>query len=369
MHEINEIVKRFETTGEFVEVKPYGTGHINDTYLSTFKNDSGHHHYIHQRINHEIFTKPAELMENICRVTEHLKEKFTQMGEDTSRRCLSLVQTRSGEMYHVTEDGNYWRTYNFITGARTYDKVENLDHVNGASRAFAEFQMMVSDLPGEPLHETIPDFGNARFRFEQFRQALDADSQNRAQNCQPEIQFALDRKEITDVIEDLISAGKLPRRIAHYDTKFNNVMIDDKTGEGICVIDLDTVMPGTVTYDFGDSVRIGASTAAEDETDLSKVSMNLEMFDRLAQGYLSIAKDFLTDVEIDHLAFSAKLITFVIGLRFLADHLAGDVYFKTHREGHNLDRARTQFKMVADMESKFDKMQEIIRRYAQRSAV
>ena len=364
-YNIQQIASQFDIQGEFLSAKSYGTGHINDTFLSEFKTPAGIVKYVHQRINHNIFTKPVELMENIVRVTEHIRSKLIAQGVDPQNRCLSLVKTKAGDWFLKTDEGNYWRTYNFITGARTYDQVENLDHVNGASRAFAEFQQMVSDLPAPRLHETIENFGNARFRYQQFDQALKENQAKRAELCIEEIQFATARKEMTDVIEDLIASGTMPERIAHYDTKFNNVMIDDKTGQGACVIDLDTVMPGTVTYDFGDSVRIGASTAAEDETDLSKVSMNLEMFDRLASGYLSVAKDFLEPVEINHLAFSAKLITFVIGLRFLADYLNGDKYFKTHREHHNLDRCRTQFKMVADMEQKYDQMLGIVEKYSQ----
>jgi hypothetical protein len=364
-HDLAKIASRFELGGEFLDAQPYGSGHINDTYAARVKTDAGEIRFIHQRINTNVFRQPEELMENIRRVTEHLRKKILADGGDPDRETLTLIPAANGQC-HAVIDEEYWRTYKFIEGARTYDLVENPDHVYHAANAFGTFQKHISDLPGERLHETIPDFHNTAKRFEALEAALQSDVQNRAAACKDEIDFALERKPIASVLIDLLAAGKTPERTTHNDTKFNNVMIDDATGKGVCVIDLDTVMPGLPMYDFGDSVRTGAAKGKEDETDLSKCGIGLDMFERLAHGYLDAAREFLLPIEIEHLAFSAKLITFTIGLRFLTDHLAGDTYFKIHRENHNLDRCRTQWAMVADMETKSEQMEAIIAKYAKK---
>ncbi|HID87303.1 MAG TPA: aminoglycoside phosphotransferase family protein [Anaerolineae bacterium] len=326
-----EIIQHFEFEGDFLGASPYGFGHINDTYAAYFRKAKGAvHRYILQRINTEVFKKPEELMENIERVTTHLRKKIIAAGGDPERETLNLIPTVEGKTFHRTPDGDYWRAYVFIEGARTYEIVENLDHVYNASRAFGKFQKLLSDFPAEQLHETIPNFHHTRKRFEAFVEAVERDVKNRARFVRAEIEFVEKRAEDTSVLIDLLEQGKLPERVTHNDTKFNNVMIDDQTGEGVCVIDLDTVMPGLTLYDFGDSVRSGANPAAEDERDLSKVCMDLEIFDRLVHGYLDVARDFLTPAEIDLLPFSAKLMTFECGMRFLTDHLNGDVYFKIH---------------------------------------
>lgn len=361
-YDIEKIVSHFDLPGEFVSAGPYGTGHINDTFRSVFNNGK-ETHYIHQRINHNVFTQPEKLMENVQRVTSHLREKVLAAGGNPDRECLTLIPSKQGESY-ATVDGNYWRTYIFIEGAQTYDLVEKPEHVFNAAYAFGNFQKLVADLTDPPLHDTIPDFHNTVTRYKQFTDALEADVAHRAKDCAAEIEFAKSHADMASVVVDALASGEIPSRVTHNDTKFNNVMIDDETDKGICVIDLDTVMPGAAMYDFGDSVRVGAATAVEDETDLSKVSISLDLFENLTHGYLSAAKEFLTPREVELLAFSAKLITFEIGLRFLADHLAGDVYFKTHRENHNLDRCRTQFKMVEDMENKFDLMEAVVKKYS-----
>lgn len=362
-HDVSDIASRFQLPGPVESTKPYGTGHINDTYASEVQTENGTKRFIHQRINHSIFKDPPKVMENILRVTEHIRGKVLAAGGDPSRRTLQVIPAKDSRPYYQDAEGNYWRTYVFIEGAKTYDVVENLDHVYAASRAFGQFQKMISDLPDPRLHETIVDFHNTRWRFGQFRDALENDTVNRAVDAKEEIDFVLQREQDASVLVDLLEQGRLPERIAHNDTKLNNVMIDDATGEGICVIDLDTVMPGLPMYDFGDSIRIGAATAAEDEQDLSKVHMDLDMFDRLAHGYLDEARDFLVDEEVRQLAFSAKLLTFECGMRFLTDHLNGDTYFKVHRENHNLDRCRTQFKMVAEMEQKREEMEALVEKY------
>ncbi len=361
-HDLKEVSSHFQIEGRFLDAAPYGSGHINDTYASRFEQGNKIVRFIHQRINHSIFKEPEKLMKNIERVTAYIREQIIAYGGDPLREGLTLIPTLDGKSFYRTDEGNYWRTYVFIEGARTYDQVEDLRHVYSASKAFGRFQKMLSTMPGERLYETIPYFHHTRKRFEAFLDALERDSKNRAAEVKNEIDFVLAREKDTSVIVNMIERGEIPERITHNDTKLNNVMIDDISGEGICVIDLDTVMPGSVLYDFGDSVRIGASTAAEDETDLSKVEVDLQMFELLAKGYLESAGSFLTPNEIDYLAFSAKLMTFECGIRFLTDYLNGDVYFKIHRPFHNLDRCRTQFKMVSEMEKYADKMESIIER-------
>ena len=362
-HDPLAIAARFDLGGRAIEAAPYGSGHINDTFLSMVRTAGGLRRFVHQRVNHNVFKQPEQVMENIERVTVHLRRKIVQAGGDADRQTLNLVRTGDGKTFFRDEDGNYWRTYLFIEGARTYDVVENPDHLYRASRAFGKFQKMVSDLPAPRLHETIPDFHNTRWRYQQFTDALRADNRNRAATARPEIDFILARQDDAPVLVDLLDAGRTPERIVHNDTKFNNVMIDDATGEAVCVVDLDTVMPGLPMYDFGDSVRTGACPAAEDERDLSKVRMELDLFEKLAAGYLEEARGFLLPIEVDHLAFSARLITLEQAMRFLADYLAGDVYYKIHRPGQNLDRTRTQMEMVRDMEAKAEQMEAIIREY------
>lgn len=354
-HNVREVARHFQILGDFQSAEPYGSGHINDTYCVVFHQAGTPTRYIFQRINHNIFKLPVGLMENIQRVTTHLAGKMT--GEpDASRRGLALIPARDGLCYHRDDDGNYWRTYLFIESALTYDAVESTRQAFEAARAYGRFQKMLADLPGQPLHETIPDFHNTPKRFAALEKAIAADTANRVRLAGPEIEFAMQHKAIVNILLD----ANLPERVTHNDTKFNNVMLDNVTGEGICVIDLDTVMPGLALYDFGDMVRTTTSPAKEDELDLSKVKMQFPMFEALVRGYLTSAGDFLTPAETEQLAFAGKLITFEIGLRFLTDFLAGDTYFKIHREGHNLDRCRTQFKLVESIEDQEAAMNELI---------
>lgn len=359
-----DIIKHFTFEGEFVEANAYGCGHINDTYAAYFKKADGQaHRYILQRVNHNVFKSPEKLMENIESVTRHLRNKIIDAGGNPERETLNLIPTIEGKSFYKSDEGNYWRGYVFIEDAQTYQVVENLNHFFNAGKAFGQFQKLLSDFPADKLHETIPNFHHTRKRFEAFVEAVDKDVMNRAKDVRTEIEFAEKRSCDTSVIIDLLEQGKLPLRVTHNDTKFNNIMIDDKTGEGICVIDLDTVMPGSSLYDFGDSIRFGANPAAEDEKDLSKVWMELDLFEQFTHGFLESAGQFLTPMELKYLPFGAKLMTFECGIRFLTDYLNGDVYFKVHRDGHNLDRTRTQFKLVADMEKKFDQMNMIIEKY------
>lgn len=361
--ELDKICAAFDCPGTWISSCPIPSGHINDTYCSEFDDAGRRVKYVNQRINHLVFREPELLMENIERVTRFARERIVAAGGDPERETLTIVPARDGRTYHRTPEGTYWRMFKYIDGARTYDRVEDIHHVYAASKAFGRFQKMLASLPGGRLHETIPDFHHSRKRYDAFLAAVEFDPSGRAAGVKPEIDFVLAREKDTGVVVDGMAAGEIPERVTHNDTKLNNVMIDDRTGEGICVIDLDTVMPGSVLYDFGDSVRLGAATAAEDETDLGKVGFDLGMFDRLAAGYLEAVRGFLVPAETDRLAFSAKLLTLECGIRFLTDHLKGDVYFKIHRPGHNLDRARTQFKMVAEMEKQMDAMDAVVREY------
>jgi len=363
--DIPEVVNNFQFKGKFLEANPYGFGHINDTYSAWFRNSNGvGHRYLLQRINHNVFKKPAELMQNIERVTTHLQKKIIAAGGNPERETLNLIPTTGDKSFYVTSTGNYWRAYIFVEDALAYQVVENPDHIYNAAKAFGKFQKFLSDFPAGQLHDTIPNFHHTAKRLEAFTAAVAKDTENRAGRVKPEIEFVAQHADEVPVLVKLFEQGQLPRRVTHNDTKFNNVMIDEATQEGLCVIDLDTVMPGLSLYDFGDSVRTGAATAAEDEQDLSKVGIGLEIFERLTHGYLEVARDVLTPAEIEYLPFSARLMTLECGIRFLTDYLSGDVYFKIHREHHNLDRARTQFKMVKDMESKFDRMTDIVGKYS-----
>ena len=358
-HNVRDVARHFQIYGEFRSAEPYGSGHINDTYCAVFDQAGSRVRYILQRINHNIFKDPVLLMENIQRVTTHLAKKMS--GElDFSRRVLTLVPARDGLCYHHDDQGNYWRTYLFIEKAKTYDAVESVGQAFEAAKAYGRFQKLLADLPAPRLHDTIPDFHHTPKRFAALMQAVEKDAFNRAGQAKAEIDFALKRAGIVDV---LINA-RLPERVTHNDTKFNNIMLDDVTGEGVCVVDLDTLMPGLTLYDFGDMVRTTTSPAKEDELDLSRVTMQLPMFEALVRGYLTFAGDFLTPAEKRLLPFSGKLITFEIGLRFLTDYLAGDTYFKVHRPGHNLDRCRTQFKLVRSIEQQEESMNELVKSLA-----
>lgn len=354
-HDIRAVARRFQLHGEFVSAAPYGNGHINDTYCVVCDQGGSQMRYIFQRINHGIFKNPVALMENIQRVTEHLSAKLAGESEPT-RRVLTLIPAQDGKVWYRDMDGNHWRVYIFLEKARTFDAVESTQQAFEAAKAFGRFQKLLADLPAPRLHDTIPDFHHTPKRFAALEKAIEADAANRAQLARKEIEFALRCKDFTGVLID----AELPERVTHNDTKLNNVMLDNSSGEGICVIDLDTVMPGLALYDFGDMVRTTTSPAREDEQDLSKVVMQFPMFEALVRGYLTTAAEFLTPAEKKFLPFSGKLITFEIGLRFLTDFLAGDAYFKVHRENHNLDRCRTQFKLVESIGRQEEQMSRLV---------
>lgn len=350
-YNIPEIVAQFDIRARYLDACSWGSGHINDTYRVEVEQGGMKLFYILQRINTGVFKDPDMLMENIERVTAHVRRKLAEIpGADFTRQGMNLIPTLDGKNFLKRADGTCWRMYIFIDKARTYDQVDSPAMAFEAARTFGAFQALLRDLPGAPLGEVIPNFHNTPWRFANLVAAVEADKMNRAAQCRAEIEFAMARQAMTETVVKKLASGELTNRVTHNDTKINNVMFDDATGKGLCVIDLDTVMPGSVLYDFGDEIRTTTVSAAEDERDLSKVVVRRDLLDNLVKGYLESAGSFLTSAEKDLLVFSGQLITFEIGLRFLTDFLEGDVYFKVHRDGHNLDRCRTQFEMVRQLE-------------------
>jgi Ser/Thr protein kinase RdoA (MazF antagonist) len=360
-HNVPEVARHFQMPGDYLGHRPCGNGHINDTFAVAFSQGGIRVRYIIQRINHEVFTHPEIVMENIARVTTHLAGKMREADEpEVNRRVLTLIRCKDGGLWHRDANGNHWRAYIFIEGAEAHDHIDSPALAREAAHCFGEFQKALVDLPGGRLRDTIPNFHNARVRFHAFREAVKNDMVGRAASAQKDIAFVDEREEMVDLLLDLNRRGEIPERITHNDTKINNVMIDKVSSRGICIMDLDTVMPGFALYDFGDLVRTTTISCAEDEPDLNRVQMRLPLYEALVRGYLSSAGGFLTDAEKEHLAFSGKLITFTIGMRFLTDHLNGDTYFKTHRENHNLGRFRVQAKMVESIESQEDAMAAVL---------
>ena len=339
----------------------YGEGHINDTFVVWREDHSKR--FILQRINTDTFTNPVGLMENVCGVTRHLRAKILAEGGDPARETLNVIPTLSGSTYYLDADGGAWRAYDFVEDTICLQQVGSETDFRTVAETLGKFQNQLEDYPASTLHETIARFHDTPNRYANFEKALAADALGRAKNITSEIEFIHAREQDCHVLLDQLAAGEIPLRVTHNDTKINNVLIDAATGKGICVIDLDTVMPGLSAYDFGDSIRFGASTAAEDETDLSKVSCSMDLFEIYVKGFLEGCDGKLTKKEVELLPMGAKVMTFECGMRFLTDYLDGDHYFKIHREKHNLDRCRTQFKLVADMEKKWDIMQEIVAKY------
>ncbi|MBQ6998273.1 MAG: phosphotransferase [Clostridia bacterium] len=359
---LKKIAESFQIEGEYVDASPYGEGHINSTFLLK---TTAEEKYILQKINNTVFSSPEELMDNVVMVTEFLKKKIDAAGGNSKRETLTVIPAKDGKSYVKTENGDYYRVYIFIDDAISFQVVEDPMDFYNAAAAFGKFQNMLSDFEADKLHETIKNFHNTKTRFDDFEKAVADNKSGKAADVQAEIDFAMARKCDAAIIVDGIAEGRIPLRVTHNDTKLNNVLVDSESGKGICVIDLDTVMPGSLLYDFGDSIRFGTNPAAEDEKDLSKVYCDLNLFEHYVKGFLSEVGDSITKEEIELLPMSAKLMTLECGIRFLGDHLNGDVYFKIHRENHNLDRARTQFKMVADMEEKMEQMKAIVAKCAQ----
>ena len=359
---IRAVGARFQIDGCFLRAFPIGKGHINRTFAADYDYRDGIVRFVHQTINHRVFTDPIAVMENIHRVTRHQRKMLAEAGDpDAGRKTLTVIPCRDGQIFYQDSDGVYWRTYLYIHGATTFDTVESLEQAREVARAFGNFQRLLANLPGEPLHETIPDFHHTRKRFHNLMRAVEEDPANRALSARDEIEFVGQREPLVDILLQLIDLGELPVRTTHNDAKLNNVMIDDASGKAICVVDLDTVMPGSVLYDFGDMVRTATSPAREDEHNLSQITMQLPMFEALVEGYWEATKTFLRPIEIENLSFSGKLLALMIGMRFLTDHIEGDVYFKINRPGHNLDRARNQFKLVLSIEEQEEAMRRVVK--------
>lgn len=360
---MKEILTAWQWDGPVSEPVPYGEGHINQTYAITVTSEQGAKRYILQKINTNTFKDPAGLMENICGVTDFLREKAKQRGADPARATLHVVPTKEGRPYYQAADGGCWRVYDFVEDTVCLQQVQSAEDFYQSAVAFGNFQHQLADYPAHTLYETIPHFHDTPKRFADFQRAVVEDRMGRAAQVQREIEFVRAREADYHVMVDLLAAGKLPLRVTHNDTKLNNILFDKTTGEGLCVIDLDTVMPGLAANDFGDSIRFGANHCAEDEADLSKVNFSMELFEIYTKGFLQAAGEAFTPLEKQTLPWGAKLMTMECGMRFLADYLEGDHYFHINYETQNLNRARTQFKLTADMERNWDAMQKVIEKY------
>ena len=359
-----EVLGAFDFGAPVVGAVRYGHGHINDTFVvRTQPEGRCCCRFILQRMSAAAFKRPDQLMENIINVTEYLGRQIAARGGDRSRETMEVLRPRDGRPYYTDSLGGAWRVYPFIEGTVCRQAADTPELFAASGRAFGRFQRLLKDYPADTLHETIPSFHDTEDRLKKFKAAVEADALDRAKDCQTEIGFVLAREADCSVALDAMRTGALPLRVTHNDTKLNNVLMDEETGEGVCIIDLDTVMPGLVIYDFGDSIRFGANHCAEDERDLSKVSLDVDLFAAYTAAFLEGAEGALTEAEIAYLPWGAKLMALECGMRFLTDHLEGDHYFHIAREGHDLDRCRTQFKLVADMEARWTELEAIAARY------
>ena len=364
MHNLCNIAALFDMRADFVEAHPYGSGHINDTYCAWYDMAGKRVRYIHQRINHHVFKDPIALMENIERVTEHSLQRLLAAGHpEARRRTLVCIPSMEGKSWARDTAGNYWRTYPFIERTHGYDEIESNEQAEQAAKAFAEFQKLVASLSGERLHETIPDFHHTPRRFEALEAAIASANTERLEAAAAEIEFALARSADCYVVRNLIDQGAIPERVTHNDTKLNNVLLDDVTSEGICVIDLDTTMPGSVLYDFGDMIRTICPTTCD-----GKVDLHMARLQSLLKGYLGSAYPILNQTEVDHLAFSGKLLTLECGIRFLTDFLQGDTYFKVDHPSHNLERCCRQFALLKAIEKRLPEMEDMVQTTAVRAS-
>lgn len=362
MNDIISVVSKFEFKGEFKNVKEFGSGHINKTYLVTFDTADGEQKYILQQVNDNVFKNIDELMRNVFSVTSYLRGIIKGYGGDPDRETLHYIKTKDGHRFYTHSDGSFYRAYIFVRDSISFNTADSPEVFKSSGQAFGKFQRLLADFDVDSITETIPHFHDTMWRYEnEFLPALENNLSGRLDSCIKEVEFVKSYAYCMDRLTSMIATGELPIRVTHNDTKLNNVMFDKDTKECVCVIDLDTVMPGLALYDFGDSIRFGASTASEDEKDLSKVEMSLDYFKAYAEGFLGEAGSSFNQAEKDNLAFSALLMTLECGMRFLTDYINGDTYFKTEYPEHNLDRARNQFKLVADMDAKMSKMEEIVR--------
>lgn len=353
----------FAIAGEFLHCDTINSGHINLTFRAAYRREDGTtDRYIFQRVNDAVFPCPRDVMHNVEKVTNHIRWKMLRVLKTPFRQTLNLYSARGGRKYLEIPGSGFWRCYNCIKSTHTFDVAEHPRQAHEAARAFGAFQQLLCDMNPEDIHETIPFFHHTRKRFDRLMEAAAGDARGRLDSCRSELEFIRGREQYVDILTDLLEQGKLPVRIVHNDTKINNVMLDRKTDRAVCVIDLDTVMPGSILYDFGDMVRTMTSPAAEDEEDLSKTFLRMPMFEAVVKGYANAVKDFITPQEIAGLAFSGLLITLETGIRFLTDYLEGDVYFKTEKPHHNLYRARTQLRLVESMERQMPEMEECVRK-------
>ena len=359
--ELKEVLQNFDIDGTLISASPYGFGHINTTYLAVYENGDKPMRYILQKINTSLFKSVDELMSNIVLVTEFNRERIIKRGGNPDRESLTVIKTKAGENYYRREDGECFRVFIFIENTVAYQTVTKPKDFYYSAIAFGSFSNLLSEFDASKLYEILPNFHNTKVRYQNFLAALEKDEFDRAKDCQQEIEFIKAREHYYSKIVDLLESGKMPLKVTHNDTKLNNVLLDDKTGEPVAVIDLDTIMPGSLCYDFGDSIRFGCNPCDEDEKDLSKVNFRLDLYEMYLKGYLEAVGERITDIEKENLAFGSILMTIECGMRFLTDYLSGDTYFRTHRPGQNLDRARTQLKLVSDMEKIIDQMNALVK--------
>lgn len=357
--EVKDILDNFSVAGTFVDFRPIDDGHINDTLTVVYNVDGREMRHLLQMINTAVFKKPDELMANVDCVTSFLRDKIAASGGDCEREALYCKPTRNGKKYYEDEKGRVWRLYNYVENSFSHNTIESPEVFYNAGKAFGRFQKQLADFPIDRLYDTIPDFHNTAKRYKHLIDAVNADVMGRVKCVTEEIEFCKARRDETYVLTGKTAIGDLLLRVTHNDTKLNNILFDKTTKQPVCIVDLDTVMPGLSLYDFGDAIRYGANTADEDEKDVSLVSLNLELYEQYVRGYLSTAGDSLNVEEVKLLPFSAKMMTLECGMRFLSDYIEGDVYFKIHYPDHNLVRCHTQFALVADIEKKYDEMMSI----------
>lgn len=355
--ELVTVIENFDI--EEIDIQRYGNGHINDTYVVTQNGVK----MLLQRLNTNVFKNPEGVMDNIVGVTEHLRKKIAQNGGDPERETMTVINAQDGKPYFITESGKFFRMYKFIEDNISVDKAQSTEQMTSAAETLGKFYHMLDDYPAETLSVAIPKFHDTRNYYDRLMGAIEKNVSGRRDEVQAEIDFVKNHEFLADILNNGLADGAIPLRVTHNDTKLNNILFDAKTGNGLCVIDLDTVMPGSVLYDFGDAMRFGAASGPEDEKNLEKIWFDLDMFDAFSKGFASQMKSTLVEGEVKNLVNSVKILTFECGMRFLEDHLNGDTYFKIHREGHNIDRARTQFKLVADMEAKTAEMEAIVAKY------
>ena len=357
---ISGVIQKFGFNKEISDLQKLEIGHINDTYVVNI----GDERYIVQRINGYVFKNPADIMENIEHVTTHIQKKAKLMGKDPKRSTLSFLHANDGHNYFKDDDGSYWRICPFIENTTTFEKIENSSMLYGSGYAFGLFQNMLDDFPMDTLHETITDFHNTKKRLDSFFEVVKEDPCGRASSTKNDINFFSERRKRSGSLIKLVETGGMPLRVTHNDTKYDNILIDTNTHEAVCVIDLDTVMPGLAVYDFGDAIRVVGNNATEDETDFDKITFNMEYYEIFTKGFIAGVNGLLKPIELENMALGCINITVELASRFLADHLDGDKYFKIHRPNHNLQRARNQMKLVIEMEKHLDEMNAVVEKYS-----